>query len=75
MHGASRSFLQRSLGMALGESIAGSVIDSIYGDEIRPKLARLQWASPRWLAERLALEHPACRRCFWPFCHPSWQEM
>lgn len=71
VHGASRSFLQRSLGMALGESIAGSVIDSIYGDEIRPKLARLQWASPRWLAERLALEHPRMQAVFLAFLPPK----
>ena len=71
VHGASRSFLQRSLGMALGEEIAGSVIDSIYGDEIRPKLARLQWASPSWLAERLALEHPRMQAVFLAFLPPK----
>lgn len=71
VHGASRSFLQRSLGMALGEQIAGSVIDSIYGDEIRPKLARLQWASPRWLAEHLALEHPRMQAVFLAFLPPK----
>jgi flagellar motor switch protein FliG len=67
VHGASRSFLQRSLEMALGQDIAGTVLDSIYGDEIRPKLARLQWASPKWLADRLAQEHPRMQAVFLAF--------
>lgn len=71
VHGASRSFLQRSLGMALGNEIAGTVIDSIYGDEIRPKLARLQWASPSWLAERLGQEHPRMQAVFLAFLPPK----
>lgn len=71
VHGASRSFLQSSLDMALGQEIAGSVIDSIYGDEIRPKMARLQWASPRWLAERLGQEHPRMQAVFLAFLPPK----
>lgn len=67
VHGASRSFLQRSLEMALGQDIAGTVLDSIYGDEIRPKLARLQWASPKWLADRLTQEHPRMQAVFLAF--------
>ncbi|HEX3138588.1 MAG TPA: flagellar motor switch protein FliG, partial [Rhizobacter sp.] len=71
VHGASRNFLQRSLGLALGREIAGSVLDSIYGDEIRPKMARLQWASPRWLAERLTTEHPRMQAVFLAFLPPK----
>jgi len=71
VHGASRGFLQRSLGLALGREIAGSVLDSIYGDEIRPKMARLQWASSRWLAERLAAEHPRMQAVFLAFLPPK----
>lgn len=71
VHGASRSFLQRSLEMALGDQIASTVIDGIYGDAIRPKMARLQWASPRWLAERLALEHPRMQAVFLAFLPPK----
>ena len=67
VHGASRSYLQRSLEMALGQDIAGTVLDSIYGDEIRPKLARLQWASPKWLADRLVQEHPRMQAVFLAF--------
>ena len=47
-----------SLDLALGSDIADSVLNSIYGDAIRPKLARLQWASPKWLAERISQEPP-----------------
>ena len=32
VHGASRSYLQRSLDLALGREIASSVLNSIYGD-------------------------------------------
>jgi flagellar motor switch protein FliG len=71
VHGASRSFLQRSLALALGGDIAGSVLDSIYGDEIRPKMARLQWAAPAWLAERLAQEHPRMQAVFLAFLPPK----
>ena len=72
VHGASRAFLKRSLDLALGSDIANSVLDTIYGDAIRPKMARLQWVSPQWLADRIAGEHVrmqavflACRRR-WP---------
>ena len=71
VHGASRSFLQRSLGLALGQDIASSVLNSIYGDEIRPKMARLQWAMPRWLAERVAQEHPRMQAVFLAFLPPK----
>lgn len=71
VHGASRSYLQRSLNLALGSDIAGTVLNSIYGDEIRPKMARLQWAAPRWLAECLALEHPRMQAVFLAFLPPQ----
>src|SRR6516225_5151918 len=38
VHGASRSYLKRSLDLALGAEIASSVLDRIYGDAIRPKM-------------------------------------
>jgi len=50
VHGASRSYLKRSLDLALGSDLANTVLNNIYGDELRPKMARLQWASPKWLA-------------------------
>lgn len=71
VHGASRSFLKRSLDLALGADIAGSVLNSIYGDAIRPKMARLQWASPKWLAERIANEHVRMQAVFLAFLPPA----
>ncbi len=71
VHGASRSYLKRSLDMALGSDIANSVLNSIYGDAIRPKMARLQWASPKWLAEYIANEHVQMQAVFLAFLPPS----
>ncbi len=67
VHGASRSYLKRSLDLALGGQIAASVLNSIYGDAIRPKMQRLQWASPKWLAEQIGLEHPRMQAVFLAF--------
>ena len=67
LHGASRSYLKRSLDLALGSEIANSVLNSIYGDAIRPKMARLQWATPKWLAERIAREHVRMQAVFLSF--------
>lgn len=71
VHGASRTYLQRSLDLALGSDIANSVLNSIYGDAIRPKMARLQWASPKWLAERISHEHVRMQTVFLTFLPPS----
>jgi len=67
VHGASRSYLKRSLDLALGGDVANSVLDSIYGDAIRPRMARLQWASPKWLAEFIASEHVRMQAVFLAF--------
>lgn len=67
VHGASRSYLKRSLDLALGGDVANSVLDSIYGDAIRPKMARLQWASPKWLAELIAQEDVRMQAVFLAF--------
>jgi flagellar motor switch protein FliG len=67
VHGASRSYLKRSLDLALGADIANSVLNNIYGDAIRPKMARLQWASPKWLADRIAHEHVRMQAVFLAF--------
>jgi flagellar motor switch protein FliG len=67
VHGASRSYLKRSLDLALGTDIANTVLDSIYGDAIRPKMARLQWASPKWLADYITNEHVRMQAVFLAF--------
>jgi flagellar motor switch protein FliG len=71
LHGASRSYLKRSLDLALGTDIANSVLDTIYGDAIRPKMARLQYASPKWLAEFVASEHVQMQAVFLAFLPPA----
>lgn len=71
VHGASRTYLKRSLDLALGADIADSVLNNIYGDAIRPKMARLQWASPKWLAERLSQEHVQMQTVFLVFLPPG----
>lgn len=67
VHGASRSYLKRSLDLALGGDIANTVLNNIYGDELRPKMARLQWASPKWLAEYISNEHVRMQAVFLAF--------
>lgn len=67
INGASRSMLQGILNKALGTEIASSVINGIYGDEIRSRMARLQWVEPRQLAILISEEHlqlQAVLRCF-----------
>jgi flagellar motor switch protein FliG len=71
LHGASRSYLKRSLDLALGSDIANSVLNTIYGDAIRPMMARLQWASPKWLAEYIASEHVQMQAVFLAFLPPA----
>lgn len=71
VHGASRSYLKRSLDLALGSDIANSVLNNIYGDAIRPKMARLQWATPKWLAEYIANEHVRIQAVFLAFLPPA----
>ena len=67
LHGASRTYLKRSLDLALGSEIANSVLNTIYGDAIRPMMARLQYASPKWLAEYIANEHVQMQAVFLAF--------
>lgn len=71
VHGASRTYLKRSLDLALGSNVADTVLDTIYGDAIRPKMARLQWASPKWLAERISHEHVRMQSVFLAFLPPE----
>jgi flagellar motor switch protein FliG len=71
LHGASRSYLKRSLDMALGNEIANSVLNTIYGDAIRPMMARLQYASPKWLADYIAAEHVQMQAVFLAFLPPA----
>jgi len=71
VNGASRGYLQRSLDMALGSAVANSVLNSLYGDVIGPKMSRLQWAQPSWLAERISREHVRMQAIFLAFLKPE----
>ena len=71
INGASRSMLQGILNKALGTEIASSVINGIYGDEIRSRMARLQWVEPRQLAILISEEHLQLQAVFLAFLTPE----
>lgn len=52
--GASRSYLSGMLGKALGSDITRSLLDSIYGEEIRAKMVKLEWVDPKQFATLIA---------------------
>ncbi len=54
---ASRTYLQKTLDLALGDRVAKSLIDSIYGDEIKTLVKRLEWVDAKLLARELLHEH------------------
>ncbi len=54
---ASRSYLQKTLDLALGDRVAKGLIDSIYGNEIKTLVKRLEWVDPQLLAREIAREH------------------
>lgn len=54
---ASRSYLQKTLDIALGDRVAKSLIDSIYGDEVKILVKRLEWVDPALLAREIVFEH------------------
>ena len=54
---ASRNYLQKTLDLALGDRVAKNLIDSIYGDEIKTLIKRLEWVDPKLLAQELFNEH------------------
>jgi len=54
---ASRSYLQKTLDIALGDRVSKSLIDSIYGDEIKVLVKRLEWVDPQLLAREITHEH------------------
>ncbi|WP_413112623.1 FliG C-terminal domain-containing protein [Thaumasiovibrio sp. DFM-14] len=65
--GASRAFLQRTLDKALGGQLARNLLDTIYGDEIRTTMQRLQWIEPVQLAHFLRHEHIQMQAVFIAF--------
>ncbi|OQS33880.1 FliG C-terminal domain-containing protein [Chromobacterium haemolyticum] len=71
VRGASRTFLQKSLTMALGSEAASLVLNNVYGDNIRSKMTKLQWVSPSWLADHIVHEHIQVQAMFLVFLPPS----
>lgn len=71
INGASRSYLRNILQRALGGEIARSVINGIYGDEIRYRMARLQWVDTPQLAALIDQEHLQLQAVFLAFLPPD----
>lgn len=71
INGGSRLLLQGILNKALGNEIASSVINGIYGDEIRYRMARLQWVDPHQLAVLISEEHLQLQAVFLAFLPPD----
>jgi flagellar motor switch protein FliG len=71
VHGASRSYLKRSLDLALGGDLANSVLNNIYGDESGPRwracsgLRRNGWPSTS------SNEHVQMQAVFLAFLPPA----
>ncbi|KFK95359.1 MULTISPECIES: flagellar motor switch protein FliG [unclassified Serratia (in: enterobacteria)] len=71
INGASRTYLRSILEKALGGEIASSVINGIYGDEIRYRMARLQWVDTPQLAALIDQEHLQLQAVFLAFLPPD----
>lgn len=69
--GASRDYLRNILEQALGSEIARSVINGIYGDEIRYRMTRLQWIDTPQLAVLIDQEHLQLQAVFLAFLPPD----
>ncbi|MCP1648639.1 MULTISPECIES: FliG C-terminal domain-containing protein [Pseudomonas aeruginosa group] len=69
--GASRSYLAGMLGKALGSDITRNLLDSIYGEEIRAKMARMEWIDPKQFAALIAKEHAQMQAVFLAFLPPG----
>ncbi|WP_205597711.1 FliG C-terminal domain-containing protein [Paraferrimonas sp. SM1919] len=69
--GASRQYLQKTLDIALGHELAKNLLDSIYGEEIRADMQRLQWVELPALARLLELEHPQMQAVFLALLPPE----
>ncbi|MFY9993957.1 MAG: flagellar motor switch protein FliG [Leclercia sp.] len=71
INGASRTYLKNILDRALGGEISRSVINGIYGDEIRYRMARLQWVDIPQLASLIDQEHLQLQAVFLAFLPPD----
>ena len=69
--GASRGYLSIMLGKALGSDITRNLLDSIYGEEIRAKMAKMEWIDPKQFAALIAKEHAQMQAVFLAFLPPA----
>lgn len=69
--GASRGYLDGMLSKALGGEITRSLLDSIYGEEIRAKMAKMEWLDPKQFAALIAKEHAQMQAVFLAFLPPG----
>jgi flagellar motor switch protein FliG len=68
---ASRSYLERTLDLALGGGLVRSVVDSLYGDELQQELQQLQWLPPESVAHCFRDEHPQMQAVLLAFLPPE----
>jgi flagellar motor switch protein FliG len=71
INSASREYLERTLDLALGEKLARGLLDSMYGDQVRQEIQRLQWVQPEVLARFLQQEHPQMQAVILAFLPPD----
>ncbi|MBS0909887.1 FliG C-terminal domain-containing protein [Tatumella sp. JGM118] len=71
IHGGSRIYLQNILQKSLGPEIAMSVMNHIYGDAIRYRMARLQWVDTSQLSALICQEHVQLQAIFLAFLPPD----
>lgn len=69
--GASRNYLSGMLSKALGGEITRGLLDSIYGEEIRAKMAKMEWIDPKQFAALIANEHAQMQAVFLAFLPPA----
>jgi flagellar motor switch protein FliG len=68
---ASRSFLEKTLDLALGKRLAQDLVDGIYGDELREDFQKLQWVPPETLAKSFSIQHSQMQAVLLAFLPPE----
>ncbi|MDX1301066.1 flagellar motor switch protein FliG [Photobacterium sp.] len=64
IRGASKEYLSNTLRKALGNDLAKGLLNTIYGDELRNNMQRLQWVDAELLAKFISQEHPQMQAIF-----------
>ncbi|ALP41691.1 flagellar motor switch protein G [Aeromonas schubertii] len=68
---ASREYLEQTLDLALGQRLARSLLDSLYGDSVSQDIQRLQWVPAEVLARFFRNEHPQMQAVLLAFLPPQ----